>query len=62
MFDLSSYPVANAVMAWSAVPAPVASIGLRKHDDCSERHRLWVADALTHDDFPRPMPCGRAGA
>jgi NTE family protein len=49
--DLSTYPVANAVMASSAVPGPFASIALRNYDDCSERHRSWVADALIHDDF-----------
>ncbi|MEJ7746162.1 MAG: patatin-like phospholipase family protein [Luteimonas sp.] len=49
--DLSSYPVGHAVMASSAVPGPFASIALRNYDDCSERHRPWVAEALTHDDF-----------
>ena len=48
--DLSSYPVADAVMASSAVPGPFASIALRNFGDCKERHRPWVADALQHDD------------
>ena len=49
--DLSTYPVANAVMASSAVPGPFASIALRNYEDCSERRRPWVSDALAHDDF-----------
>lgn len=49
--DLSSYPVANAVMASSATPGPFASIALRNHADCSERHQPWVANALAYDDF-----------
>lgn len=49
--DLSAYPVGHAVMASSAVPGPFASIALRNYDDCSERHRPWVADALSHDDI-----------
>lgn len=49
--DLSSYPVANAVMASSALPGPFSSIALRNFDDCPERHRPWVEDALAHDDF-----------
>lgn len=48
--DLSTYPVANAVMASSAVPGPFSSIALRNYDDCTERHRPWVGDALAHDD------------
>lgn len=49
--DLSSYPVANAVMASSAVPGAFASIALRNYPDCSERHPPWIADALARDDF-----------
>lgn len=49
--DLSSYRVADAVMASSALPGPFASIALRNYDDCPERHRPWVEAALTHDDF-----------
>ena len=49
--DLSTYPVANAVMASSALPGPFATIALRNFEDCSERHRSWVSDSLAHDDF-----------
>lgn len=49
--DLSTYPVADAVMASSAVPGPFASIALRNYADCKERHRPWVAEALQGDDF-----------
>ena len=49
--DLSTYPVAHAVMASSALPGPFSSIALRNHEDCAERHRPWVDDALAHDDF-----------
>jgi len=48
--DLSSYPVANAVMASAAVPPAFAPIALRNFKDCPERHKPWVADALAHDD------------
>lgn len=59
--DLSTYPVANAVMASSAVPGPFASIALRNYEDCAERHRPWVADALSHDDvFDRRRVVARA--
>lgn len=49
--DLDTYPVANAVMASSAVPGPFASIALRNYNDCTERHQSWVADALARDSF-----------
>lgn len=49
--DLGSYPVANAVMASSAVPGPFASIAVRNYDDCPERHQNWVKDALDHDSM-----------
>lgn len=48
--DLSSYPVANAVMASSAVPGPFASIALRNYADCPERRMDWVDAALKRDD------------
>ena len=48
--DLTSYPVADAVMASSAVPPAFAPIALRNYGDCPERHKPWVADALAHDD------------
>jgi len=47
--DLSSYPVANAVMASSAVPPVFAPIALRNFPDCPERYKPWVSDALRHD-------------
>lgn len=49
--DLSTYPVANAVMASSAVPGPFASIALRNYADCPERHQPWVDEALASDDY-----------
>ncbi|TAL85650.1 MAG: patatin-like phospholipase family protein [Rhodanobacter sp.] len=47
--DLSSYPVANAVMASAAVPPAFAPMALRNYKDCPQRHKAWVADALAHD-------------
>ncbi|MDE1895297.1 MAG: patatin-like phospholipase family protein [Xanthomonadaceae bacterium] len=49
--DLSTYPVANAVMASSAVPGPFAPIALRNYPDCPQRHQPWVAQSLAHDDL-----------
>ncbi len=49
--DLSTYPVADAVMASSAVPGPFASIALRNYPECQQRHRPWVAEALQGDDY-----------
>lgn len=49
--DLSTYPVAHAVMASSALPGPFSTIALRNYEDCSERHRPWVDEALAHDDL-----------
>ena len=48
--DLLTYPVANAVMASSAVPPAFTPIALRNFEDCPERHKPWVAYALTHDE------------
>src|SRR3990167_1424123 len=48
--DLSTYPVANAVMASSALPGPFATMALRNYPDCPERHAPWVAEALARDD------------
>lgn len=48
--DLTPYPVANAVMASSALPGPISSIALHDFDECGERHQPWVGDALAHDD------------
>lgn len=47
--DLSGYPVANAVMASSAVPAVFAPIALRNFPDCPERHKAWIAESLSQD-------------
>lgn len=49
--DLASYPVANAVMASSAVPGAFGAIALRNYPDCPQRHPEWVTDALAHDDL-----------
>ncbi len=49
--DLSSYRVANAVMASSAMPGPFAPIALKNFPDCPQRHRAWVAEALTKDSL-----------
>ena len=49
--DLSTYPVANAVMASAAVPGPFAPIALRNYPDCPQRHQPWVAQSLGHDDL-----------
>lgn len=49
--DLSTYPVANAVMASSAVPGLFSSIALRNYPDCPERHPPWVDEALASDDY-----------
>lgn len=45
--DLGSYPVANAVVASSAVPVAFAPIAIRNYpDDCRARHKPWVEAAL----------------
>lgn len=49
--DLSTYPVANAVMASAAVPGLFAPIALRNYPDCPQRHQPWVAQSLAHDDL-----------
>ncbi|MFA6985411.1 MAG: patatin-like phospholipase family protein [Arenimonas sp.] len=48
--DLNPYPIANAVMASSALPGPFATLALRNYPDCPERHRPWIDDALANDD------------
>ncbi len=48
--DLSAYPVANAVMASSAVPGIFAPIALRNFAGCPQRAASWIDDALAHDD------------
>lgn len=49
--DLSTYPVANAVMASAAVPGPFAPIALRNYPDCPQRHQPWVAQSLAQDNL-----------
>lgn len=49
--DLSSYPVANAVMASAAVPGLFASMALRNHPGCDERDQPWVETALAEDGY-----------
>lgn len=49
--ELSSYPVANAVMASSAVPGPFAPIGLRNYAGCAQRQPDWIAKSLASDEF-----------
>jgi len=48
--DLSTYPVADAVVASAAVPGPFAPMALRNYADCPQRHQPWVAQSLAHDD------------
>lgn len=47
--NLSSYPVANAVMASAAVPPVFAPVALRNYPGCRERNKPWVSDALLDD-------------
>lgn len=47
--DISSYPVANAVAASAAVPVAFATIALRNHPECPQRHAPWVEEALAQD-------------
>ena len=59
--DLSSYPVANAVMASSSVPGIFAPIALRNFSDCAQREQSWVVEALNQDDhLPRSYAIARA--
>ncbi len=59
--DLSSYPVANAVMASSSVPGIFAPIALRNFADCPQRSQPWVKKALNQDDhLPRSYAIARA--
>jgi NTE family protein len=45
--NIDDYPVANAVMASSAVPGYFAPIAVRNYDvDCPERRDSWVSKAL----------------
>ncbi|PKQ07222.1 MAG: patatin [Alphaproteobacteria bacterium HGW-Alphaproteobacteria-11] len=49
--SLDPYPVANAVMASSAMPIVFAPITVRNHaQNCSARNKTWVADALLRQD------------
>ncbi|MEN2751435.1 patatin-like phospholipase family protein [Psychrobacter sp. FBL11] len=59
--DLSSYPVASAVMASSSVPGIFAPIALRNFTDCPQRSQPWVTNALNQDDhLPRSYAIARA--
>ena len=59
--DLSSYPVANAVMASSSVPGIFAPIALHNFSDCSQRSQPWVNNALNQDShLPRSYAIARA--
>ncbi len=50
--NLNDYPVANAVMASSAVPAIFAPIAVRNYDTrCAERRDSWVPYELALDDI-----------
>lgn len=49
--DLGPYPVANAVMASSAVPGAFGTVALRNYTGCPQRNSAWVTDALAHDDL-----------
>ena len=44
--DLSNYPVANAVMASSAVPPAFAPVRLRNYPGCDTSNKSWVNEAL----------------
>ncbi|MBI3676986.1 MAG: patatin-like phospholipase family protein [Proteobacteria bacterium] len=60
--NLSSYPIANAVMASSAVPAIFAPIAVRNFDeDCAQRRDSWVPYELAVDDpYTREHQVARA--
>jgi len=49
--DVSTYPVAHAVMASSALPPAFAPLALRNFPDCPQRHQPWVSAALHFDDL-----------
>ncbi|WP_175095341.1 patatin-like phospholipase family protein [Methylocystis silviterrae] len=45
--SIDNYPVANAVLASSAVPGVFAPIAVRNYDvDCAERRNSWIGGAL----------------
>lgn len=62
--DLSSYPVADAVIVSSAVPGAFAPMALRNYPGCLGRRQPgWVAESLTRDRlldrryaYPKTMP------
>lgn len=59
--NLSSYPVANAVMASSSVPGIFAPIALQNFSDCPQRYQPWVNEALNQEDhLPRSYAIARA--
>ncbi len=63
--DISDYPVANAVMASSAVPGVFAAVTLKNRQiECDQKtkqwHR-WVKDSLNHDNiYERRFQVARA--
>lgn len=60
--NLNTYPVANAVMASSAVPVIFAPIAVRNYDmDCAARRDSWVPYELEIDDpYTRQHQVARA--
>ncbi|MGQ0741058.1 MAG: patatin-like phospholipase family protein [Alphaproteobacteria bacterium] len=60
--NLNSYPVANAVMASSAVPVIFAPIAVRNYEqDCAERRNSWVPYELAVDEpYTRQHQVARA--
>jgi NTE family protein len=48
--NLNAYPVANAVMASSAVPGIFGAVALRNFDGCPTKEAPWVLEALDNDD------------
>ena len=50
--SVESYPVANAVMASSAVPGVFSPIAVRNYNtNCPERRNSWIRNALTTKDI-----------
>lgn len=48
--NLDAYPVANAVMASSAVPGIFGAVALRNFGGCARKEASWVQEALDQDD------------
>jgi NTE family protein len=59
--DLSTYQVANAVMASSSVPGVFAPIALKNYADCDARGKRWIVDSLANEkQFTRQYAVARA--